>query len=337
MLVIRLTLVLLVLTLQALGVTKSVCASGCDHATMALCESVNGGSLSTPITCEGQDGQSDTSALSVAGNTLTATNFFEFTVDASNRHDGGENLSKYRFTWTDASGIISDDYVRISWLQFIMIDTGGNDTSIVIQFIAAANDIRIQNNLFIGADDPQQTGIIIADVDADTEISNNVFSGYQRAFNGAIRVDQCADTNIWYNTFDDNEHAVRNETSCAGTVQLIGNISTNNVLASSSDDYWLDGGSWASGTDYNLSDTASATGGGNDLVSKTITYEDAANDIYLLDAGETDPIDVAEVTTCSVPADILSTARPQNGTCDMGIQERISGAAPSFIPFVLTY
>ena len=116
---------------------------------------------------------------------------------------------------------------------------------------------------------------------------------------------------VWaaFNTIVDCDYGLLTDTS---EVVSFGNLVADSTLAGFE---VYDGGStWASGSDYNVSDDATSTGGANDLTNQSIPFTDQANRDYTLSSNFApigNPGTLADDFATVVATDLLGNTRTQ--------------------------
>ena len=106
------------------------------------------------VRIEGTWIQADKKPIVIDGWTTTPDNYIRIYTDASARHDGKWNTSKYRLEITNNIGIdIKEDYVKIDGLQINLINNaaGSNRIGIRTTYAGLMTDIQISNNIIKGS------------------------------------------------------------------------------------------------------------------------------------------------------------------------------------------
>jgi hypothetical protein len=252
-------------------------------------------------------------------------------VGESQRHQGVWNDGAYRLE-VGLSGdyshalMIEVDYVRVDGLQLRVTGTSNVETGgITVPWgIGDDNDIRISNNLVVGALSPgtgTTAGIWVADDTSRTTIWNNVIYDFQNdsGQSGGIRI-RGASACVSHNTVFDCQ---RGFTSIVdGTLFLRNNASLGNASA----DYR---GTYAVESHHNA--TSDGTGPPDALVmlssADPASYFRSATDFRidpgapaaaeLIDAGDVSPEDL-----CPLPEEAVNgVMRPQGTGPDLGAYE----------------
>lgn len=290
--------------------------------------------------CHNTLGNADTTAVNFIGWTTDADSYIKVEAEASYRHAGVYDTSKYHLTSADTTILtISEDYVRFVGLQFGLTVTSGNGGScITASGINATNDVRVSNCIFnsvsctgtVGAQ-----GLKIVDSDLLGSIWNCIFYNFLSISNPTdnsfigIRIQLGSTINIWNCTINDcflgmwRQAGTVNVVNCLvfenandfnGTISMTycasdddhtGDSGTNFVITQTGDDYAalvVD----ADGGDYNVTD------GSSELVG----------------TGTDDPGGAIQDDT-----DIAGNAR--SSTWDIGAFEL--SAAPSVVPTLYYY
>jgi hypothetical protein len=258
-------------------------------ATLAAAEALMSGTLSEPwiIYCEGTT--ADTTVVSIGGMTPSATNTITIMTTGANRHSGTYSTSLYRLEPASGAAItVGVPYVIIDGLQ---IKSASGGRAVFDNTISTNGTIVFKNNIILGTNDSGDRGmqLISSSTSTDWNIYNNIF--YNLA-NFAIEV----------NTYNNQVNRIYNNTiyGCYGGIylQTTGTIAKNNLIIGSGNTNTYTG-TFASGTDYNATDSTDDIGTGSNnktsvsttnlFVSTTNFHLTATSSADVKDAGVSDP------------------------------------------------
>lgn len=223
--------------------------------------------------------------------------------------------------------VVWDDAIRLEKLQIRVAVTDGNaENNIDIAAISAGGIIKIDKCILRQHDNDSYTsnGIKINDADVTVYIWNNlIYDGSDNAsYSNAGIFNQAGTSYIYYNTVVDFCVCVNN----AGT-----SILKNNVVSSSTLSNIYNTGT-LTGSDYNMSDDATNTGGAHDFSSVTFTFADTDSYDYRITDSDTGAfekgVDLSGDGNLPVSDDIVGTTRDAS-TPDCGFFEYTSGGGPS--------
>jgi hypothetical protein len=261
-------------------------------------------------------------AVTINGWTTDASNYIHIYTTASARHPGKWDETKYRIensAFASSIDIYSKD-VWIDGLQFKHVRNSSTAYTINIE-TTTGGTIKISNNIFWGdfsgscsaargIDHSSPTGIT-------EKIWNNIFYGYKSPGGSDRAICHCAygAAYIYNNTVYDSTRGFYSPGATYENVTL-----KNNLVQATSDGY---SGTFASDSDYNISNISGDAPGSNSRNSTTANFVDATNkDFHLLpsDTGARNwGADLSNDATISFQFDIDRQAR--KGTWDIGADE----------------
>lgn len=278
------------------------------------------------LNCSAPSGTDDTTAVTFNGATF---------VDPDNDYiDVVGEVSKAEFDDTEYvihvedSAVITiwDDAIRLSKLQISLHTPTTTRYVVDIAALAADNNIQINKCIIKSAADNSYivSGIHINDADAVVRIGINlIYNGgeYVNYSNSAIYIQASANVYAYYNTLVDYTGSIYH---ISGTA-----VFKNNVLYSSSLNNVFGGGTFT-GSDYNMSDDATDTGGGNDDTGVTFTFVGGGS--YALDSSDAGAKEKGTPLHADanfpISDDIAGTTRDTTNP-DCGCYEITGGAPPT--------
>lgn len=280
----------------------------------------------------------DTTAVTVDGWTLSATDYLEFRVDAADRHPGKWSTTDYRLSITDGVPLtISDQYVRFTGLQIESINATATRRVIYILTIAAGGS-EIHFSYCIARSYTDNFAVIVLNQsDADLGVLkcwNCVFhhrTGDQATAASNSCVQSNADSNIFYNcTVYGGYRGLNCTSTTAGDVYTLKNCIATNTTATD-----FNGTSAEPTYDWDYcgsqDNSADDKAGDGNTIAQTFAFTDAANtDMHLTAVsdgiGDADSASVGGLFT----DDIDGVAR--GATWDMGADQYVAAAATATIP-----
>jgi len=183
--------------------------------------------------------------------------------NASQRHNGKWDASKYNLALVGGGAALQifSDNVRISGLQAALAPN--NDGEVVVNILAS--NVSIESNIIkyiSSAYTTSEYGIRCNSAHTNLDIWNNIIYGFNGTTNYGI-----------YLSVSDNGGFVYNNTiyNCTTGIATGNNdtLAKNNLVQGATDGY---GGTFASGSDYNISNLASDTTGGAHDKQATATF-----------------------------------------------------------------
>lgn len=286
------------------------------------------------VVCE-TGGTADTTTVNISGWTTTASDYIDIHTSAEHRHAGIWSDAKYRLAVADNNGFtISEDYVRISWLQVSSsATTATNRSAITISsIISAANEFRFYGNIIKGTGATSTyklNGILSNDADAIVKAWNNIIYDCINGTTQSTGIYLASGTNceVYNNTITDCGIGIWAGSS---NVKAVNNLVNN--IATASLTYV---GTFSTGTDYNSTDSTDAIGvGSNNRTSQTFTFANEAGDDFHLAAGDAGAKDFG---TSDPGAGLFSDdidGVTRTGTWDIGADEYVA-AGGSNLAWVL--
>ncbi len=260
----------------------------------------------------------DTTAVVIDGWTTSATNYIKIYTTAEARHEGvWDEATKYRMRVDSGAGTyaldIPESYITIEGLQ-IEVWNLYNMTAVAIR----GGGIHIKGNIIKNTATGTNNGVTFntAGVGVGNYLYNNILYGW--------------DIGIIHSAEDENS-PVYNNTLVNCTTGIDGHsqntlILKNNIISGSTTSF-VD--TFHADSDYNATDTGTATGGANDKINQTFTFTNEAGDDFHLASGDTAAIDAG--TDLSADANLSFTTdidgETRSGTWDIGADEQ-SGVTP---------
>lgn len=284
-------------------------------------------------------GLADTAKLTLDGWTLDATHDIVFNQEDNDPHGGYWNEKAYRLDYeaiaaSDVSFYIRDEHVSLLGVQVGLTANASYASigAIVITSVltnTAVTNIRrcVIKGVFTGAANHGYG--LWHNNDSLIDASDNIIVGFGNAGNTdfeGIRIGNASATGTLYNNVVDSAYlSIRNNSS---SIVAVNNMLTNNIGG-----VFVALGTFAAGTDYNLTDKASigytVTGAGNvnDVVNATITYRDAANFDFRLAIEDTDAVGagVGPDTNSTVSTTDAQNFVRSGNTTDIGATVFITG------------
>jgi hypothetical protein len=296
------------------------------------------------------DSGADTTAVTVDGWTTGASNYIKIyapnnkntEVNQTQRHDGTWDSTAYNLDVGSGSSTpltISDDHVRIDGLQIKTTYVDTSTTAEAIDITGAGNsaDIRISNTLLNGGDvgtgsDANRYGIIAQSVGTTSTLRvwNNIMYEWGAKGYGMYINDSDYTAYVYNNTLYDNQGYGINVN--AGSV-----VAKNNLVYGSGNTNTYTG-TFASGTDYNATDSTDAIGqGSNNRTGQTFTFADDGSDDFRLDPSDRGAIDfgtdLSADSNLAFNDDIENGPRPFNSVWDIGADEAAALTAVELVKF----
>jgi hypothetical protein len=263
----------------------------------------------------------DTTALTITGWTTDATRFIQIITPSAERHDGKWNASKYRMSFSGATGItLGEPYIYFEGIQFQISEGGSTARTTVLVGSVGAGNIYVDACIFRQNPASAGTGSLVgfANTDASTTavIRNTLFYDFRQGTGRGVSVNP--GIVFLYNCTGHN----CDETYRRGS----GTLTARNCLANDSTDGFV--GTFDAASNYNASDVAGDAPGANSRngASGTATFVDEANDDFHLGASDTNCKDLGEDlsgATHGFSTDVDGATR--TGSWDIGFDEITAG------------
>jgi len=283
--------------------------------------------------CRNTSGGSD-STVTINGWTTDSTRYIKIWTNTAQtyRHQGVWDTDYFNIDETSSPAIlIYEDYTQVIGMQF------RSTADIAIEFDSTCDYCLIDTCVIYDS----LWGIYIQTSSDGHTVQNSLFYDIDRAPIGlasttaALMVTCYNCTGHNYNTADyaDAGWARHKANGQVKVVNCIGFASA----ASSEDDFDTDGGTWAAGSDYNLSGDTSAPGG-NSLHSQTDSaiFNNVGADDFTLKSG-CNAIDagVGPASDASVPTLDFEGDSRSGTTCDIGFDEYVGVGGGLDIPIAM--
>jgi len=236
------------------------------------------------------DSGADTAGVTINGYTTGLSNYIKIytptstatEANASQRHQGRWDDGKYRIENASSSSILNyEENIKIDGLQMY-----SGDYSVVNMGASLAQaNISISNNIIkstaTGSYNDNGVSVNYAGAGSVFYIWNNIiYDCLGLEGTGVAILDSDAAAYIYNNTIIDSTNGIR---VSAGTA-----IAKNNLLKNAGGNLYTYFGTFASGTDYNATDSTDAIGqGANNKISQTFAFVDAANKDFHLKLADT--------------------------------------------------
>jgi parallel beta-helix repeat protein len=236
------------------------------------------------------DTGADTSSVEIYGFITAPNNYVKIytpnntTTEAnvSQRHSGKWDDSKYKLIFNESFLYVrSVEFVRIDGLQFGLSSVSHNEYFILMEWMDASGDIRLNNNIINGQNNAYMGGILAynSSVKPDVRIYNNIIYGCDRQFSAAINAYEVTKAYIYNNTAYSNEIGIAAST---GTIIAKNNISYNNT-----DNYYAYVGYDASSINNLSGPSQSDAPGTNPQNSKTVAFISPSDNNFHLSLSDT--------------------------------------------------
>lgn len=318
-------LILILLTSSTLAgiINKTIIEDGGgDYTSLEAClddneqDLTNGQGDDFIASIEGDWTQGDSTTVAIDGWTTDSDSYITITTNADARHPGYWSEADYILAANATRGMFcKEPYTVIEGLQVDGTTSGG----LGIWFLDDPNGARVSHCIVKGNNSSGQ--IVVSNLlggQKDTiYIYNNIIYDV-----GSRGIDINHDSaRVWaYN------NTIHTTTSVGIYAQAGSTVAINNLVTNVSTFNYF--GTFHSSSDYNTGDDGTSTGGGNDRINQTFTFDDeGANDFHLAsnDAGARDHgTDLSGDGDLPFSDDIDGETR--TGTWDMGADEFISGA-----------
>lgn len=274
------------------------------------------------------DSTEDTTSVVIDGTTMDAT--YDLVVKTptggtesinDQRHAGVLDTSKYSLFVTFTPLSVSDTHVTVEGLQIGHSNTG-NSRNVCRVVTVPGGVINAFSNIFhapgtAGATSCNGIDLTTIASAATSNIRNNIIYDIGGGSNSSgIKVtDGDWIANVDNNTIINCYYGVNLSTGTHAN-----KIFRNNIAQDCTDGFRTSGGSWETGTDYNLSDIASDAPGASSVES-TLTFNDKTGDDFHLASGDTDAIGAGTDLSGTFTDDIDGDTR---SAWDIGADEFIS-------------
>ncbi|HHL39623.1 MAG TPA: hypothetical protein ENJ37_03885 [Deltaproteobacteria bacterium] len=307
---------------MATEVVKTVKASGGDYTSLAAWEAGEQRDLVTAdeIAVAECYAFTDTSApVTIAGAwTVDSTRYVHIRVPAPEQHNGGD--------WSSGPG----GYTLLrnaSWSVCLEVDAPYTKVDGVYATTTGANS----NGFRVDADNVVFNRCIAENTSGAPGTSAQGFTWLSAGGANTFAARNCIARGFYYNFYPATDGTeISNCTSYGGEYGVFraGNAPVvRNTIAVSAKTapFEVNGGSWGAGTDHNLSDTATATGGANDLTNKS-----AANQFVSVTSGSEDLHLKSTADAVGAGADLSSLftddidGDTRSAPWDMGADEYVS-------------
>ena len=292
------------------------------------------------VYCRSSGGGDDTTAVQVNGWTTSATDYI--LIESDDDVGGIWDATKYNLSISGGHCLwIIEDFVRIKGVQIQLTNTAGTIYGCIYVSggISATTDLRVWNCVIKGVISGSGAGVGIYCRDAvsgygDLKAWNNLvydFIGGSGAQYGILS-SYFSSLTLWNNTIQNNAVGIQDdEASYCDTIAINTLFSGNTADAV---------GTFAAGTDYNVTNNASigytVTGEGNthDDVSQTFTF--VGDPDFHLDSADVGAKDlgVADPGSGTYSDDVDGDTR--SGSWDCGFDEVVGGGGVAFIPRIMS-
>jgi flagellar hook capping protein FlgD len=278
----------------------------------------------------------DTTNLIFNGWTTSTTNnlkiftpYLSNQVGVSQRHTGKWTSTAYSLQIASATCIqIDTNHISIAGLQFNINPVDSSSLKHLKIVNPGAGNMSFSHNIFSSAPTGEDThgaiGIVSIGGSATLYIWNNIFYDFARTAGNHVTAVEISDSNYTAYVFSNTFYNCR-----YGIYWLAGSVMAINNIAQQCDDGFY--GSFAVGSDYNLSDLAGDAPGTNSWNSTTVAFEDVITDDYHLDELDTNAqdrgIDLTSNIYIAFSDDIDNQTR--SGSWDLGADEVVSLATPT--------
>lgn len=277
--------------------------------------------------CRCTGGTADTTPVTISGFTTDATRYIKVYTDPFEgyRHAGKyQTGNKYRLTSSSGTALtISNSYTILEGIQSIYTGTGSNEKCLAVS--SGVYGVHIRKNFFKVTQGIASGAIamplFITTEDSSNYIYNNIIvlgSQYNHGNNSGILCDSHPNETVFYlyvynNTFIGGAYSINStEPNCVLRAR-------NNILYNQVNDPNI---SNPVSCNYNSTDRGTATGGANDRVNQTFSFEDPGNDDYHLKYYDQGARGWGTSTLSSIfTDDIDGETRPGSGSWDIGADQ----------------
>lgn len=297
----------------------TMCQAGsptCDYSTIAGFESGEQADLTSSgnatLTISGTWTVNDTTTVIIDGWTCDAGHHIIIKTTGDARHNGMWDETAYRLVPSATRGIATKEpYTVLDGLQIWAPDNEG------IYFLEGSNSTA-SNNLIRGGSTTYGIEIALVDTTGYFYVFNNMI--YIHGARG-ILVDDSSVTAIIYNNLVHTSTSVGIYASSGVT------IAKNNIVENTdSYDYY---GAGFSGSDYNIAEDGTNTGGAHDKTGTCIFVNEAGGNFHLNSTDvncQNNGTDLSADSYLAFSTDIDGETR--SGTWDIGPDEIVSGEPP---------
>ena len=284
----------------------------------------NIGTLTGALTGNADEGFSETTAITVAGVSTTATNILTFKTSGNGRHDGSWDSSAQRLEVTNGDGLnVDENYFRADGLQIKLTVSTGNYQAIEFSTVTGTADLRVGNCILTASiTGGEASGVEYwnGDTDPDIYVYNTIFHDFNNSSSDEGTKQYGGDMHIYNCTFYDCYTAMM---ISFGTGS---GVAKNNVIAGATTEF---SGTWTK------SNNASDSGSEAQTLVDTSTYADEFTDAgngdfslvsssVCIDNGTDDPDSWGGYSD-----DIIGTSR---STWDIGAFEYVSAGTTYVLP-----
>jgi hypothetical protein len=314
-------------------ITETVKPSGGNYTSLSACINSNKQNLvanNSILNCQidGTWTNSDTTPIVINGYTTDATHYISIYTTSAARHSGVWNTTTaYRLEVSNDAAIwINSQYVRIDGLQVRVTSVNADgEEGVLVYYSGTGGDVRISNNIIRGVGSanssyPYHNGIeVYNDTGASgtLKIWNNIVYDFQMT-SGSHYMASC----LHMSASGFTAYAYNNTTyGCnAGIYQNYSTVYAKNNIVQANLLKGFDG-TFASGSDYNISDMTSAPGS-HSKTSTTVSFVNVTNRNFHLSSSDTAArgagINLTSDPNLSFSTDIDGDPRPSSGAWDIG-------------------
>lgn len=240
----------------------------------------------------------DSTVFTINGWTTGPNNYIRIFTTPTARHNAIA-ATGYRLTQSTRLLDISEDYVRLDGLTFVLAATTAT-TAVQVSAVSAASDVLIEACLFIGNSPGLADGIRVtsaASASKRVTLINNVFRGFSGSSRSAVLVAGGIVTLL-------NNTAVASRYGARRTGGSL--VARNTLSVGNTTDY---SGTFASGSSNNVSADQTAPALGTYYRGATVTFVNASGGDYHLASGDTGARDRGANLSATFNLDIDGHAR----------------------------